>query len=216
MNHNEKGADSFSAYVNADNLSDSAKEYVSHLTTALPEEVLQTSHWQDLDKDWQEKTATGLFYIALMELETPSADDLTLLSPESQAAVETDLAAFHRTLPFSEPERSWLADNYADQFDRINEDPENDNTDARDHVLTLLATAPPTDAQINGVDLIQKWWDWRRSAGNHSKGHAHSQAADALTRLQHAIDRHSMTNFGPLLPKSGESSHTPEAHNRGE
>lgn len=179
-------------------------------------EVLETAHpltqdergssWTDLDPAAKEQLAHELCWTIELEPRGFVVGAAFLLAGERVRDLQRSWDRFHDNLPFDAAEWRWLttaAYPSAAKSDTATWANGDDAEPMPDYVGRLGHIASRRDhvvnrglfVEVNGSELIDRWWDWRRGAGNYADRDA---AGEALEALRHVRDLATLIERGEL------------------
>ncbi len=177
--------------------------YVGMLSQAV-NDVLETakpltwderdSSWSDLDPDVKKQFAHELCWTVELESRDYIVGAAFLLADDRVRDLQLSWDDFHDNLPFDAAELRWLNAAY---LSAAGEDPATSAEDpgaepAPDFVSRLGRIASRRDhivnrgqlVEVTGSKLIDRWWDWRRGAGNYADRDAAGAAYEALRHVK--------------------------------
>lgn len=165
------------------------------LETAKP--LLQDERarsWSDLDPAAKEQLAHELCWTVELEQRGPYVGTAFLLAGERIRDLQRSWDRFHDNLPFDAAEWRWLNAAYGVAAE---EDPAtwangHDAEPTPDFVGRLRHIASRHGhiinrghvVEVSGGELVDRWWDWRRGAGDFTDRDAAGEAFEALRHVR--------------------------------
>jgi hypothetical protein len=171
----------------------SASEVIETAKPLMEDE--RGSSWADLDPARKEQLAHELCWTLGLEIHSYIIGAAFLLASDRVRDLRRSWDRFHDNLPFDAAESRWLNAAY---LSAAREDPAtwaggSEAEPTPDFVGRLGQIASQHDhivdrgklTEVSGSELIDRWWDWRRSVGDFADRDA---AGEAFKALRHVRD----------------------------
>jgi hypothetical protein len=175
-------------------VADGAREVLEAASPLSQDE--RTSGWSELDPATKERVAHELCWTFELQPRAPFVGAAFLLAGERVRDLQRSWDRFHDNLPFDAAEWRWLttiAYPSAAKNDTATWANGHDAEPTPDYVWRLQHVASRRNhiidrgqvVEINGSELIDRWWDWRRGASDYADRDA---AGEAFAALRHVRD----------------------------
>ncbi|MGH2852707.1 MAG: hypothetical protein ACRDLF_00740 [Solirubrobacteraceae bacterium] len=173
-------------------LADAAREVLETVKPLLQDE--RAKSWSDLDSTPKEQLAHELCWTVELEQRGPYVGTAFILGGERVRDLQRSWDRFHDNLPFDAAELRWLNSAY---LRAAGDDPDTwaNGEDAeptpnfvgrlghiasrRGHIINRGHVV-----EVNGGELVERWWDWRRRAGDFTDRDAAGEAFEALRHVR--------------------------------
>jgi len=169
------------------------------LETAKP--LLQderASSWSDLDPVTKKQVANELCWTVELEHCGSYVGAAFLLAGARVRDLQRSWDRFHDNLPFDAAEWRWLNAAYGVAAE---EDPDTwangEEAEPTPNFVGRLGHIASRHghivdrgrvAEVNGAELIDRWWDWRRGAGDYADHDAAGEAFEALRQVKYVAE----------------------------
>ena len=148
---------------------------------AEPDKFPRAKTWRRMSRRNQNKWGEGLTGILFYEDSMPGPVEQRILTPPTWEALTTAIDDYHDALPFSTPELGWLEE----QFMCV--DPLLSKPDRQAVNEIASASGEITEAdqpqEVQGIELVERWWAWRRGVEGSEATGSFDLAYGALHRI---------------------------------
>lgn len=179
-------------------VADGAREVLEAARSLTQDE--RSSNWSDLDPPTKEQLAHELCWTFELQPRAPFVGAAFLLAGERVRELQRSWDRFHDNLPFDAAEWRWLTTTAypsAAKSDTATWANGHDAEPTPDYPWRLQHVAAQSDhivnrgllVEVNGSELIDRWWDWRRGAGDYSDQDAAGEALAALRQVRDCATR---------------------------
>jgi hypothetical protein len=142
-------------------------------------EPVPGSRWSELDQAAQEPWARELCGLVWLEGDNFMVGMSHIVN--SSSALIEGWDRYHDNLPFDAAVLRWLHDTYDSLDDSlvVNANVLRLIASQRDHIVNRGRLV-----EVNGAELIDRWWDWRRGVGDYAGRDAAGEAYEALRHVK--------------------------------